>query len=226
MREIVFDTETTGLEPSEGHRVIEIGALELVNHVPTGNTFQTYIYPERQVSEDTIRITGITDEMLTGQPLFKDIVDDFLKFIGDAALIAHNAAFDMKFMNHELQRIGYDKLDDARVIDTLLIARKRFPGSPASLDALCKRFEVDNSGRTYHGALLDSELLADVYLELIGGRQTNLLQGGSNEDGPSGPTRVARAARPTPLPDFITAEEAKAHEEFIATMDEPVWKAS
>lgn len=226
MREIVFDTETTGLEPSEGHRIIEIGALELVNHVPTGRTFQTYIFPERQVSEDTIRITGITDDMLTGQPLFKDIVDDFLEFIGDAALIAHNAAFDMKFMNHELQRIGYDALDDARVIDTLLIARKRFPGSPASLDALCKRFEVDNSGRTYHGALLDSELLADVYLELIGGRQTNLLHGGGGDDGPSGPKRVARAARPSPLPNLITEEEAKAHEDFIATMDEPLWKAS
>ncbi|MGB0919804.1 MAG: DNA polymerase III subunit epsilon [Alphaproteobacteria bacterium] len=226
MREIVFDTETTGLEPSEGHRIIEIGALELVNHVPTGRTFQTYIFPERQVSEDTIRITGITDEMLVGQPLFKDVADDFLAFIGDAALVAHNAAFDMKFMNHELTRIGYNALDDARVIDTLVIARRRFPGSPASLDALCKRFEIDNSGRTYHGALLDSELLADVYLELTGGRQTNLLQSGSGDDGPSGPARVPRSARPTPLPSPITADEAAAHEAFIATMDDPVWNAS
>lgn len=226
MREIVFDTETTGLDPSEGHRVIEIGALELVNHLPTGKVFQSYIYPERAVSEDTIRITGITDEMLNGQPLFKDIVDGFLEFIGDAALIAHNAAFDMKFMNHELKRIGYNALDDARVIDTLVIARKRFPGSPASLDALCKRFEIDNSGRTYHGALLDSELLADVYLELIGGRQTNLLAGGGGNEGPSGPTRIPRAARPHVLPDLVTADEAKAHDAFIDTLDDPVWKAS
>lgn len=224
MREIVFDTETTGLDPASGDRVVEIAALELVNHVATGRTFQTYLNPDRQVSEDTIRITGITDDMLVDAPRFKDVVDDFLEFIGDAALVAHNAAFDMKFMNAELQRIGYNRLDDARVVDTLLIARRRFPGSPASLDALCKRFEIDNSSRTYHGALLDSELLAEVYLELIGGRQTNLLNPSSNDDDENaGPRRIARAPRGKVLAARITAEETAAHEDFIATIKEPVW---
>lgn len=176
MREIVFDTETTGLDPFQGDRIVEIGCVELVNHVPTGNVYHQYINPERSMSEEVVAVHGLTEEFLSDKPTFREIADDFLAFIGsDSALIAHNAPFDMKFLNAELSWIGKDTLSFDRVIDTVVLAKKRFPGSRVNLNELCKKFHIDNSARTFHGALLDSELLAEVYLELIGGRQPGLV---------------------------------------------------
>lgn len=171
IREIVLDTETTGFEPSEGHRLVEIGCLELVNHLPTGNVFQTYLNPLRDVPLEASRIHGLTTEFLKGHPLFAEKVDAFLEFIGDSVLVIHNAEFDMKFINAELKSAGFQPIPMSRVTDTLPLAREKFPGQPANLDALCRRFKIDNSARKFHGALLDSELLAEVYLELVGGRQ-------------------------------------------------------
>lgn len=176
MREIVFDTETTGLDPFSGDRIVEIGAVELINHVPTGRKYHQYLNPERSMSEEVIKVHGLTDEFLSDKPTFKEIAHEFLEFIGtDSKLVAHNASFDMKFINAELSWIGLEAVSSERVIDTLLIARQKFPGSKVNLNELCKRFNIDNSARTVHGALLDSELLADVYLELLGGREPGLL---------------------------------------------------
>ena len=175
MREIVLDTETTGLDPDSGDRIVEIGAVELLGHVPTGNTFHKYVNPEREVPKEAIDVHGLTDDFLRDKPAFGAIAQDFLAFIGDAKLVIHNAAFDMKFLNAELRWLELPQIDEGRAVDTLEIARKKFPGSPASLDALCRRFGIDNSNRTLHGALLDSEILAELYLELIGGRQPDLL---------------------------------------------------
>lgn len=176
MREIVFDTETTGLDPFQGDRIVEIGCVELINHVPTGNVYHQYINPERSMSEEVVAVHGLTEEFLSDKPTFREIADDFLAFIGsDSTLIAHNAPFDMKFLNAELSWIGKDVLSSDRVIDTVVLAKKRFPGSRVNLNELCKKFHIDNSARTFHGALLDSELLAEVYLELIGGRQPGLV---------------------------------------------------
>ncbi len=175
MREIILDTETTGLDPLQGHRIVEIGCVELFNFVPTGKTYQAYINPERTMPTAASAVHGLTDEFLADKPVFSQIVDDFLQFIGDAPLVAHNAPFDMGFVNAELVRHGYKKLADSRATDTVAMARKMFPGAPASLDALCKRFNVDASGRDLHGALLDARLLAEVYLELRGGRQVDLM---------------------------------------------------
>ena len=171
MREIVLDTETTGLDPGTGDKIVEIGAVELWNHLPTGKTFHKYLNPERNMPEEAQAVHGLTEDFLKDKPLFSQIVDDFLRFIKDSKLIIHNASFDMKFINAELELAKKSKLSGDIAIDTLSIARKKFPGSPASLDALCRRFNIDNSARTLHGALLDSEILAEVYLELIGGRQ-------------------------------------------------------
>ena len=172
MREIVLDTETTGFEPGEGHRIVEIGAIELFNHVPTGNVYHQYINPERSMPKEAFDIHGLGDDFLRGKPVFREIAAAFLDFIGtDSRLVIHNAAFDMKFLNAELGWVGLPVIEQARALDTVMMARRKFPGAPASLDALCRRFGVDNSGREKHGALLDSELLAEVYLELIGGRQ-------------------------------------------------------
>jgi DNA polymerase-3 subunit epsilon len=171
MREIVLDTETTGFEPETGDRIVEIGALELLGHIPTGRSFHVYINPERPMPEAAFAVHGLGDEFLRDKPVFAQVAQDFVEFIGDARLVIHNAAFDMKFLNHELGRLGYPVMPMDRAVDTVLMARRKFPGSPASLDALCRRFGIDNSGRTLHGALLDSQLLAEVYLELIGGRQ-------------------------------------------------------
>ncbi|MBQ3117149.1 MAG: DNA polymerase III subunit epsilon [Alphaproteobacteria bacterium] len=176
MREIVFDTETTGLDPFQGDRVVEIGCVELINHVPTGRTYHQYINPERSLSEEVVAVHGLTEQFLSDKPKFSEIVDEFLAFIGsDSMLVAHNASFDMKFLNAELSWVGYPPLSYDRVIDTLILARKKFPGSRVNLNELCKRFHIDNSARTVHGALLDSELLADVYLELLGGREPGLI---------------------------------------------------
>lgn len=173
-REIVLDTETTGFEPTQGHRLVEIGCLELINHVPSGRIFHTYINPERDVPEEAFSVHGLSYDFLKNHPPFRDIGNLFLSFIEDSPLVIHNAKFDMKFLNAELKTHEYSEIPFTRAIDTLAIARKKFPGSPASLDALCKRFSVDNRGREKHGALLDAELLSQVYLELIGGKQPEL----------------------------------------------------
>jgi DNA polymerase III subunit epsilon len=178
MREIVFDTETTGLDPKAGDRVVEIGCIELFNHIPTGRTFHRYLNPERPMSIDAARVHGLDDAFLKDKPLFAHVADELIEFFGDANLIAHNASFDVMFINAELARVGKNALGDDRVIDTLMLARRKHPGSPASLDALMSRFQIDASRRTLHGALLDAELLAEVYIELIGGRQAALVLGG------------------------------------------------
>ena len=174
MREIVLDTETTGLDPVTGDRIVEIGAVELWNHLPTGKTFHKYLNPERNMPEEAQAVHGLTEEFLKDKPVFSQIADDFLAFIKDSKLVIHNASFDMKFINAELALVKKTRLPGNIAIDTLGIARKKFPGSPASLDALCRRFNIDNSARTMHGALLDSEILAEVYLELIGGKQISM----------------------------------------------------
>lgn len=174
MREIVLDTETTGFDPSTGDRIVEIGCVEVINMLPTGNHYHVYINPERDIPAEVIAIHGITNEFVKDKPTFGEIVGDFLDFIGNDRLVIHNADFDMKFINAELKMFGFPSVDMRRVTDTVKIARAKFPGSPANLDALCRRFGIDNSSRTYHGALLDSQLLAEVYLELQGGRQRGL----------------------------------------------------
>lgn len=221
MREIVLDTETTGFEPAEGHRIVEIGAVELLNHLPTGRTHHVYLDPERAMPPEAFAVHGLGDDFLRGKPKFAAAAADFLAFIGeDARLVIHNAAFDMKFLNAELSRAGLPLIDAARAIDTVAIARRRFPGSPASLDALCRRFGVDNSAREKHGALLDSEILAEVYLELIGGRQPDFgLTPAPVERMQSGTTDTARPlARPAPLAPRLTSEEAAAHAAFVDTL--------
>ncbi len=227
MREIVLDTETTGFEPSEGHRIVEIGAVELYNHVPTGRTYHQYINPERAMPQEAFAVHGLGDDFLRDKPKFAQVARAFLDFIGpDSKLVIHNAAFDMKFLNAELSWAGMPLLDNGRALDTLAMARRKFPGSPATLDALCRRFSIDNSARTLHGALLDSEILAEVYLELIGGRQPGF---GLNID----PVPAKNAAsqsdwrprpRPIPLPPRITEAEAEAHRAFVAKLGEgAIW---
>lgn len=220
MREIVVDTETTGLDPADGHRIVEIGCIELLNHVPTGQHFHRYINPEREMDADAFAVHGITDEMLADKPRFAEIVDELLAFIGDGRLVIHNAEFDLRFLNHELKRIGRPPLACAHE-DTLALARRQFPGAPASLDALCRRFAVDLSERDKHGALLDCRLLAAVYLELVGGRQPTLDV--VVDLGAAGSTVVVarphRPARPhAPLPD-----ELVAHEAMLRELKQPIW---
>ena len=224
VREIAFDTETTGLDWNGEDRIIELGAVELINHVPTGHTFQTYINPGRPVSEATVRITGITDADLVDKPAFEDptIVDAFLKFIGGADLVAHNADFDRNFLNMELARCGRATIPEARWVDTLKIAKKRHPGAPASLDALCKRYDISLSGRAFHGALLDSQLLAGVYLELLGGRARAFDFGerAASVDTAAQPAKQREA----PLRLAASREEETAHKAFIAELgDDAIW---
>ena len=229
MREIVLDTETTGFEPDQGDRIVEIGGVELLNHMPTGRTYHEYIDPQRSMPEDAFAVHGLGDDFLRGKPVFADIADGFLEFVGDAKLVIHNAAFDMKFLNAELRWLNKRQLPWEQAIDTLAIARKKFPGSPASLDALCRRFNIDNTARTLHGALLDSEILAEVYLELIGGRQPGLVLGHDQGLGGASETQGAwrPAPRPTPLPARLTPEEAAAHEAFIETLGAAaLWRKS
>lgn len=226
MRQIVMDTETTGFEPSEGDRIVEIGGVELLNHMPTGRVYHQYINPERAMPEAAFAVHGLGDEFLRDKPVFKAIAQEFLDFIGDAQLVIHNASFDMKFLNAELGWANLRKLPDSQALDTLAIARKKFPGSPASLDALCRRFGIDNSAREKHGALLDSEILAEVYLELIGGRQPDLVLGTRSRDtGLGQDTEKWRPRpRPTPLPSRLTAEETAAHDAFVKELgDGAVW---
>lgn len=219
MREIVFDTETTGRE-AETDRIIEIGCLELHNHLPTGRSYWVYCNPGMAVSDGAFKVHGISDAFLADKPPFADIVDDFLAFIGDAPLIAHNAEFDIGFLNAELARLGRAPLVNTP-IDTLAIARRRFPGAPASLDALCKRFGIDNTERDLHGALLDSQLLAEVYLELKGGRQRSLGLG-ANAAGAAGGAGIDRPYR-APRPHQAPAQERAAHRAMLASLKEPLW---
>lgn len=228
MREIVLDTETTGFEPSEGHRIVEIGAVELLNHMPTGRTYHQYLNPERTMPKEAFAVHGLGDDFLRDKPLFKACAQDFLDFIGDAKLVIHNAAFDMKFLNWELRVAGFPTLPNDRAIDTVMIARKKFPGSPASLDALCRRFGVDNSAREKHGALLDSEILAEVYLELIGGRQPDFALATAQTQPQKSTVQAETDWRPrprlVPLPSRLTEEEAAAHAAFVAKMgDGAIW---
>ncbi len=223
MREIVFDTETTGLDPANGHRVVEIGCIEILNAIPTGQSFHVYIDPERDMPDEAFRVHGISAEFLKGKQLFAQIAEDFLKFVGDGRLVAHNAEFDMRFINAEFALLGLPPIGPDRVIDTLVIARRRHPGVPNSLDALCQRYGIDNSRRTKHGALLDAEILAEVYAELSGGRQANLLLGGPNQ-GLDRMSIGAVRARPEPLPLAIEAVETLRHWAFIKTLgDKAIW---
>lgn len=217
MREIVFDTETTGFEPGEGHRIVEIGCVELVDHFPTGRTLQFYLNPERDIPIESQRVHGLSAEFLADKALFAHIVDEFMEFLGDAPLVIHNASFDIKFINAELSRIGRKPIPLARAIDTIEIAKRKLPGARYSLDELCKRFGVDLSARTLHGALLDAQLTAEIYLELIGGRQRGLMlapveiAAQSTQSGP----RPARQ-RPEKLAPLATQAELAAHAAFVA----------
>lgn len=228
MREIVLDTETTGFEPGEGDRIVEIGAVELFNHMPTGKVYHQYINPERSMPQGAFEVHGLGDEFLRDKPVFKKVGQAFLDFVGDATMVIHNAAFDMKFLNAELGWAGMRLLPNEQALDTLAIARKRFPGSPATLDALCRRFGIDNSMREKHGALLDSEILAEVYLELIGGRQPDLVL--SSSSGGAGADQAASSWRATPRPEplapRITEEERAAHQAFVDKLgDAALWKS-
>ena len=235
MREIALDTETTGISPRDGHRIIEIGALELMHHLPTGLKLHLYINPEREIDDGAVAVHGITGDFLADKPVFADIVDEFLAFVGDDPMVIHNASFDMGFLNAELKRLDRPVLPMAQSIDTLMMARKKFPGAQANLDALCRRFEIDNSHRDLHGALVDADLLASVYIELLGGRQPGLSlesnsqsqagdQGASNSTDPdpsfhldAKPMRPIRAHAPT-------AEELKAHAKFLEELKNPMWQ--
>ena len=224
MREIVLDTETTGLDPAQGHRMVEIGCVELENHMPTGRTFQEYLNPEQEMSEEVIAVHGITNEFVKDKPKFKEIAKKFLDFIGtNSKLVIHNAAFDMKFLNTELMAAGFEPLSFDRVIDTLIMARQKFPGSRVNLDELCKRFKVDASARTVHGALLDSELLAEVYLELIGGREPGLTLGLKHETQKAEHVSMQKQYRePRSFPP--SSEELAAHRAFMEKIPDHLWE--
>ena len=225
-REIVLDTETTGLSPANGDRLVEIGCVELINHIPSGQHFHVYVNPQRSMPEEAFRVHGLSDEFLADKPLFGAVVDDFRAFIGDATLVIHNASFDMGFLNAELERAGQKRLTNT-VIDTVMLARQKHPGARVSLDAMCKHYGIDNGRRTLHGALLDSEILAEVYLELIGGKQVSLALIAENtvSGADAIATRITASARPTPLPSRLSAEEAAAHAEFIAKLgDAALWQ--
>jgi DNA polymerase-3 subunit epsilon len=222
MREIILDTETTGLDPDAGHRVVEIACLEVVNLVPTGRHYQTYLNPDRDMPEEARAVHGLTSDFLADKPRFTEVVEDFLNFIAEDPLIIHNAPFDLKFLNAELASLERPPILPERAVDTVRLARSRFPGAQANLDALCRRFEIDNSARTFHGALLDCELLAEVYLELRGGRQPGFALDGRKAEAAPGraETRQQRPARPhAPSP-----EEERAHVTMLESIDNPIWR--
>lgn len=231
MREIIFDTETTGLYPADGDRIIEIGAVEMINRFPTGKTFHEYLHPgDREIHPDAERIHGISLEQLKDKPRFEEIVPKFLTFFGEGTLIAHNAKFDVGFFDAELKRVNQPPIDISRVVDTLAIAKRKFPGARNSLDALCDRFGISRESRTLHGALLDSELLADVYIELTGGRQVGMSLEVVNDTTTAAPdsndqlNQITRK-RPHDLPPRLTEAELSAHEAMIQEIGEDaVWK--
>lgn len=225
MREIVLDTETTGFDPATGDRLVEIGCVELINHIPTGATFHRYVNPQRDMPESAFKVHGLSSDFLADKPLFQEIVDEFLAFVGDAALIAHNARFDIRFLDFELTRCGRAALGMERAIDTLQIASRKHPGARNSLDALCERYGIDNSRRARHGALLDAEILAEVYGELTGGRQTALSLAGEERvaRGPAAARRIA--VRAVAIAALITPEEEAAHAAFVAKLgDKAIWR--
>jgi DNA polymerase-3 subunit epsilon len=222
MREIVLDTETTGFNPSEGHRIVEIGCVELRNHVPTGTVWQSYVNPERDMPDGAFQVHGLSEAFLADHPVFAEVVGGFLEFVGDARLVIHNAAFDMGFINAELGTLGFGPIPMSRTVDTVQLARAKFPGAQASLDALCRRFGIDNSARTKHGALLDAELLAEVYLELIGGRQHGLSLV-SGEAGGQTDSVAAEAPVRAPRPHAASDAERAAHTAFISGLTDPIW---
>jgi DNA polymerase III subunit epsilon len=224
MREIVLDTETTGIDPKDGHRIVEIGCVEVINNVPTGRTYHVYINPERDMPAEAERVHGLSEEFLKKHKVFSEIAGDFMDFIGEDPLVIHNASFDMKFLNAELGKLGFQPMPMSRSIDTLAMARRKFPGAQSSLDALCRRFGIDNSNRTLHGALLDAELLAEVYLELRGGREpglglnpNQLAQANQTNEKPThNPVRPARI-------HTIPETEQAAHREAVARLDGSLW---
>ena len=219
MREIVFDTETTGFEPLKGDRVVEIGCVELINLIPTGQTFHRYLNPDRDMPDAAFRVHGLSAQFLSDKPRFAEIVDEFLEFIGDAKMVAHNASFDLGFLNAELQRQRYDPLNPERIIDTLVLARRKNPFGPNSLDALCQRYNIDNSRRTKHGALLDAEILAEVYIELMGGRQADLgladIASAKAEARQNASRKGVTMRRPAPLQDRLLEQDIAAHLTFV-----------
>ena len=227
MREIVLDTETTGLNPEKGDRIVEIGCVELENHQPTGKTYHQYINPMRSMSEEVVAVHGLTEEFLSDKPIFSEIADDFLAFVGEnTPLVIHNAAFDMNFLNCELKACNKPTLPEDKVVDTLIIARKKFPGAKVNLDELCKRFQVDASRRTVHGALLDAELLADVYLELITNRELNFNSFKKNEQNQSVNSNLQNVSRETfPLRTWkVDSTEEQAHTDFLSKITNPIWE--
>jgi DNA polymerase III subunit epsilon len=225
MREIVLDTETTGLDPLRGDRLVEVGCVELFNRMPTGQTFHRYMNPEREMSADAFAVHGLSTAFLADKPFFHEVVEEFLAFIGDAPLVIHNASFDMSFINAELDRIKRPPIPRERLVDTLLLARRKHPGVSNRLDDLCSRYAIDNSHRTKHGALLDAELLAEVYVDLIGARQSQLILASETREirvGISGD--MPRRQRPAPLVPRITDADREAHRAFVATLgDKPIW---
>ncbi len=222
-RHIILDTETTGLSPKEGHRLVEIGCLETINRIPTGKTFHVYINPNRDMPQGAFNVHGLSSEFLEKHPPFESVVEDFLSFLSDTPLVIHNVPFDMKFINHELQLLGYPAIPNSRTICTLQMARKKFPGSPASLDALCKRFKVDNSGRQKHGALIDAELLAKVYMELTGGRQTSL-SFNTTPDVSETQIQKAQSRNTRPSRNFQPKEEELTkHRQLLKDIKTPIW---
>ncbi|MGC6527875.1 MAG: DNA polymerase III subunit epsilon [Paracoccaceae bacterium] len=229
MREIVLDTETTGLDPTQGHRIVEIGAVELWNQMPTGKTYHQYINPQRSMPEEAFAVHGLSEAFLSDKPIFEKIAQEFLDFVQDSKMVIHNASFDMRFLNHELSNLNLRTLPNDQAIDTLMIARRKFPGASVSLDSLCRRFNIDNSMRTLHGALLDSEILAEIYLELTGGRQPDFELGQSitplKNDGQAQNQGRVQIIRPRALTSRLTQEEKDAHNAFVKTLgDEALWK--
>ena len=235
MREIILDTETTGISAAEGHRIIEIGALELVNHTPTGNNLHIYINPERDIEDGAFAVHGISSKFLANKPVFADIAEQFMQFIGEDQMVIHNASFDMAFINAELARLSLPEYLMSRVVDTLAMARKKFPGAQANLNALCRRFEIDNSHRDLHGALVDADLLTGVYVELLGGRQPNLsldvARTEKQEQQQASETPIAksgfsmrREAAQFSRPHMPSEAELSAHEGFLEKIKDPIWK--
>jgi len=225
MREIILDTETTGLDPLRGDRLVEIGCVEILNRMPTGQTFHRHLNPERDMPAEAFAVHGLSGEFLADKPLFAEVVEEFLEFIGDAPLVIHNASFDIGFINAELDRIKRPAISREQLIDTLLLARRKHPGVSNRLDDLCSRYAIDNSRRTKHGALLDAELLAEVYIDLIGARQSQLVLAAESRDTHAGGLgEMPRRQRAVPLAPRVTEADRAAHRDFVVTLgDRPIW---